>query len=140
LIIESNRLNRGGFTMKTWQEITAHSAQAAFVLALLAWPRAGLAQTQQIAAHNGGSQTGASQPTPFLSKFEARRIRHRCRDTVADPKADREFHHCFEMHIAARRLWGECKQKAKISSLHGREKDESIRRCVIEKLAAKKGG
>jgi hypothetical protein len=58
---------------------------------------------------------------------------------VPDINAHKELRHCFKMHVAARRLWGECKRKPQIANLHGHEKDEAVKRCAFEKLGASKG-
>jgi hypothetical protein len=78
-----------------------------------------------------------SPSAPFLSKFEARRIRHKCRDQIWAAPAGKDLRHCFEMHIAARRLWSECK-KTQPEALHGRARDEAVQRCVMEKSASSK--
>lgn len=100
-----------------------------------------LPQAEQTRAERpGDAQADRQQAGPSLSKFEARRIRRHCRDQVADSNASKELRHCFELHIAARRLWGECKREPKMASLRGREKEEAIRRCVLEKRASGKRG
>lgn len=97
---------------------------------------AGLCQTDQSAPDQRTKP--ASGPLPTLSKFEARRIRHRCRDLVGGGATGKELRHCFEMNVAARRLWGECKRKAQSGNLHGREKEEAVKRCITEKLGSAK--
>lgn len=93
-----------------------------------------LSQTAQSAADIETKQvSGFQSPAPVLSKFEARRIRHRCRDQVGKAM-NRQLRHCFEMHVAARRLGAECRHKAQAANLHGRDKDEAVKRCIAEKL------
>ncbi|HEY8161100.1 MAG TPA: hypothetical protein VIF34_02345 [Methylocystis sp.] len=89
---------------------------------------------ESVPDQTGSVPTGTSQSARSLSKFEARRIRRRCRDQVGNSDGSKELRHCFEMHVAARRLSGECKRKAQTANLHGREKDEAVRRCVTERL------
>lgn len=115
---------------------------AAFIFTVFApQTSAALPQIEQARAERVGDvQADRPQSGPALSKFEARRIRRRCRDQVADSTASKELRHCFELHIAARRLWGECKREPKIASLRGREKEEAIRRCVLEKRGSGKRG
>lgn len=115
---------------------------ATFIFAVGA-PQMSLAapQAEQVRAERPGDvQADRQQSGPSLSKFEARRIHRRCRDQVADSSASKELRHCFELHIAARRLWGECKREPKIGILRGREKEDAIRRCVLEKRGSGKRG
>lgn len=130
---------------ETEQRLRANRLARACVLAVLTFASAA-AQTSAAFSDTERVQTDRAkdlqadrlQSAPSLSKFEARRIRRRCRDQVADSNASKELRHCFELHIAARRLWGECKREPKIASLRGREKEEAIRRCVLEKRASGK--
>ena len=129
-----SRPDRGGLAEKSWRFKTSACLLVIFTLVFLARPNQAFSQVQQISAEQvSGIHIGALQPETSLSKFEARRIRHRCRDQVADPNAGKELNHCFEMHIAARRLFSECKRKTKVSNLSGHEREEAVRRCVIEK-------
>jgi hypothetical protein len=96
--------------------------------------------TEVVAEHSASAQARPLQPVPPLSKFEARRIRHRCRDEAPDSAQSKELRHCFEMHVAARRLWGDCKRKAQLGELHGHERDEAVKQCVTEKLASSRQG
>lgn len=73
-----------------------------------------------------------------LSKFEARHIRHTCRDEAnksATPTGRKDFvSHCFQMHVSARRFTRECKNVAELRSLGKSARDEFLRACVAEKL------
>lgn len=105
-----------------------------FAVAFCAQLDGAFAQAAQVAAEQAaGVQTGLSQPGRSVSKFEARRIRHRCRDQT-NSSGNKELRRCFEMQVAVRRLWGECKRSTQIVKLRGHEKDEAVRRCVMEKL------
>lgn len=129
---------------ETEQRLRARRTARAHLLAILIFAlgapqtSAALPQPDKVRTDRAGDVQADKQPSaPSLSKFEARRIRRRCRDQVAS-NASKDLRHCFELHIAVRRLWGECKREAKIASLRGREKDEAIRRCVLEKRASGK--
>jgi hypothetical protein len=116
----------------------------ALTLAVDFHPGVVIAQTRdnshRATVRGGNSQPGDGQlATSALSKFEARRIRHRCLDESASKK-EPLLRHCFEMHVAARRLWGECKRKPQMASFSGKEKEEAIRRCVLERLGGGKRG
>ncbi|HEY8125449.1 MAG TPA: hypothetical protein VIF88_08540 [Methylocystis sp.] len=109
-----------------------------YLVALLAWAiifhsSLALSQTAQSAADKQVS--GFQFAAPVLSKFEARRIRHRCRDQVGKAM-NKELRHCFEMHVIARRLAAECRHKAQTANLHGRDKDEAVKHCLAEKLGS----
>jgi hypothetical protein len=107
---------------------------ALFACALIFHSSLAISETAQSAAAIGTKQvSGFQSPAPVLSKFEARRIRHRCRDQVGKAM-NKELRHCFEMHVAARRLGAECRHKAQTANLHGRDKDEAVKHCITEKL------
>ena len=79
----------------------------------------------------------AQSPPRALSKFEARRIRHRCQDETNISGAQGANHtaalvHCFKMHVAAKRFWDECQRMLRRGSLDGRAKEDAIRACVTE--------
>jgi hypothetical protein len=74
-----------------------------------------------------------------LTKFEARHIRQRCLDRANATGAQgankaSALKHCYQMHISARRLWGDCKRALRGGNAEGRAKDEAIKACVVEKL------
>jgi len=129
----------GEFSARSWRPKAGRAARAyllaVFALAFDVHSSVAASQMEQLAAdrERGAPTAGAQSPPPVLSKFEARRIRHRCQDQ-AGASTGRELRHCFELHVAARRFWSECKRKSQVVNLRGREKEEAIRRCVIEKL------
>jgi hypothetical protein len=73
-----------------------------------------------------------------LSKFEARHIRHSCRDEASKsstPTGHKDFMtHCFQMHVSARHFARECKGSAEFKALDKAAKDDFIRACVSAKL------
>jgi hypothetical protein len=134
---ESRQPKHGGFKKNAWRLSSSCLALTLVALAFSLKPWAACAQREQaVPEYVADSQASAYQSPPSLSKFEARRIRHRCRDQVTDPSAHKELRHCFEMHVAARRHWSECKRKPQIVNLHGHEKEEAVRHCALEKLGA----
>jgi hypothetical protein len=80
----------------------------------------------------------AQEPAGRLSKFEARHIRHSCRDEVsksATLAGHKDFMtHCFQMHVSARHFARECKVSAEFKALDKSAKEDFIRACVSEKL------
>jgi hypothetical protein len=105
----------------------------------LAQPSAVYSQSQQNPSKPVVNSTMGALPSASpLSKFEARRIRHRCRDLVPEAAANKDFRHCFEMHIAARRLWGECKRKVEVANLSRSDKNDAIKQCVMDSLGSNK--
>lgn len=139
--------NHGRFSgrMWRWKECSPKARLAPILLVLHMYPTVSFAQVAppKPTGPEGGPQlTELHSATPPLTKFEARRIRHRCQDQAGGSSSNRDVHlrHCFEMHVAARRLWSQCKHKFATVNLHGREKDEAIRRCVLEALDSSKKG
>jgi hypothetical protein len=92
-----------------------------------------------LSAPGGARMTAPAQESAGrLSKFEARHIRHSCRDEAgksAMPGGHKEFMtHCFQMHVSARHFARECKGSAEFKALDKSAKDDFIRACVSEKL------
>lgn len=143
LCAKTSRPKRGGFTKKSWRmkPLCGTPARLLLILAVAfcaqldgAFAQTAQIATEQAAGAQAGVQMGLSQPGRSVSKFEARRIRRRCRDQVGNSAGSKELRHCFEVQVAVRRLWGECKRSAQIAKLRGHEKDEAVRRCAAEKL------
>jgi hypothetical protein len=88
----------------------------------------------------GAARTAApaQEAAGRLSKFEARHIRHSCRDEAsksATPTGRKGFMtHCFQMHVSARRFARECKGSAEFKARDKSAKDDFMRACVSEKL------
>ncbi len=81
----------------------------------------------------------AAETAPRVSKFEARRIRHACRDeaaakpgTQASPK--NVMAHCFQMHVLARRVAKECKNTAEFKGQNGSAREAFMQNCLSEKM------
>ncbi len=82
-----------------------------------------------------GLQLTDAQPGGPLSKFEARRIRHRCQDRAnasGEPDRATALKHCYQLNIAARRFLSECKRS--FGGKSDARSREEIRECVADKL------
>jgi hypothetical protein len=103
-----------------------------------------VAQTRDAAETSEASAFGQDRSRGRVSKFEARRMRHACRDQaqrsgVGANGRSAFVSACVRLHIVARHFWGECKRLAAGRGLDKTAAEDFTRACVSEKMRQKAG-
>ena len=91
---------------------------------------------------NPGPASAGEKRVAYLSKFEARRIRHNCqgeinKTSLAGAAKSAALTNCFYANLTARRAWNDCKRKASAKNTDRKARDDAARACFAEKQRQK---